>query len=163
MNAQVKPQVTIGVERYSDALIEEMKPLLKRNWWRSESHTHDFDLDPNFETYKRMDAAGKLLALFARLEGRLVGYIVYFVAPSTHHKTILAAHGDIIYVEDEPALARVAGELLERSEAMLREQGVQVIGWFTNSGSRLHRLLKVKGHKDDEIVTEKWLCARLPT
>jgi hypothetical protein len=157
MNAQIRPQVTIARERYSEALCAELLPLLQDNWVRTESYIGELAIDPNFEKYQKLDAMDLVTCVTARLGGRLVGYAIYFTSYSLHHKTVKTGHGDMIYVKDEPGFGQIVFDLLKECERLLRAQGVVYMGWFVHRESRIHAILKSRGYVDDEIVMEKKL------
>jgi GNAT superfamily N-acetyltransferase len=149
----VKP--SIQQEHYSEAICTEMLPLVQRNWRESTSYEEGLEADPDFARYKRLDDAGMCLCLTARAEGRLVGYVVFIVSTSTHHKTVLCGAGDALYLE--PEFRGHAAELLRQAEQMLRARGVRRLGWPVDEGSPLRKLLKSFDFHDDEIVMEKVL------
>ena len=143
------------VAHYSPELCQEMLPLLQANWRESASYEPGIEADPDFERYRRMDAAGLVMCITAREDRRLVGYVVYIVTHATHHKTILCAMGDAIYTDAEH---RGLGPMfLKMTENALRAVGVKRLGWSVERGSRLHGLLLHDGWYEDEIVMEKKL------
>jgi GNAT superfamily N-acetyltransferase len=148
---------TIQQEHYSDALWGELLPLLERNWRESPSFKKELALDPDPAIYASLDANGLLRCITMRTgAGKLVGYVVYTVYRSPHHKTLLCAHGDVVYVD--PDYRGLAAGLWKRAETLLRAQGVNWVGWSANPQSRLYTLLCEMGYKPDEIILEKQLC-----
>jgi GNAT superfamily N-acetyltransferase len=142
--------------RYSKALCQEMLPLLKANWRESASYEEGIEADPDFERYRKLDAAGMILCITAREAGRLVGYVVYVITHSSHHQTIVCGLGDAIYTD--PDHRGVGNELLKLAENRMRAAGVKRLGWSVEEGSRIHRLLVETGFYPDEIVMEKRLA-----
>jgi hypothetical protein len=157
MNAIVKPKVTIVRERYSQRLCEELLPLLKKNWVRTESYIGGLEVDPDFERYKRLDAMDMVTCVTARIEGLLIGYAIYFTSFSSHHKTVKTGHGDMIYVEDEPGMGHIVFDLLKECERLQRAANVFCTGWFVRKESRFYAILRSRGYVDDEIMMEKKL------
>jgi GNAT superfamily N-acetyltransferase len=142
-------------EHYSLELGLELLPLVRRNWRESPSYEEGVDADPDFERYRRLDEAGACLFLSARDAGTLIGYVVFFVLQSPHHKSLLVAHGDAFYVLPEHRGHGLA--LYRKAEAMLRERGVKRVGFTVDIGSYLHQLLGSVGYRNDELVVEKIL------
>jgi hypothetical protein len=151
------PAPAIAVEHYSDEFAKELLPLLRKNWRESPSYEEGVEADPDFEIYRRLDHAGVLLCLTMRDKFRhaLVGYVVYIVSPSTHHRTITVGRGDVMYVEIE--YRRYAKEMLNTAERFLRSRGVKRLGWSVTRDSNLHRMLLAVGFYEDEVVLEKKL------
>jgi GNAT superfamily N-acetyltransferase len=149
--------ISIQRERYSDALCQELLPLLRDNWVRTESYISELEIDPAFKKYKKLDEMDMVTCITARRDGALVGYAIFFDNFSLHHQTVHTGHGDMIYVKDEAGLGRTAFRLLDAAEAHLRAKGVRYMGWFVRTGSRFYMILKSRGYVDDEIVMEKKL------
>jgi len=147
--------ISYGWEHYSEALCQEMLPLLRANWRESSSYEEGIEADPDFERYRKLDAAGMCLCITAREEGRLVGYVVYVVTHSTHHKTIMCGIGDAAYTD--PQHRGVGNQLLKIAEKHLKVAGVTRIGWTVDPRSRMHGLLLEDGYVPDEVIMEKRL------
>lgn len=147
----------IEVQRYSEEFAKELLPLLRKNWRESPSYEEGLEADPDFEMYRRLDQAGVLLCLTLRDTNtrKLVGYVVYVVSPSTHHRTITVGRGDVMYVETE--FRGKAKEMLMTAERFLRARGCKRLGWSVDRDGRLHRLLLSVGFYEDEVILEKKL------
>lgn len=61
--------------------------------------TKDFPLDPDYEAYKRIGAAGMLRCITCRADGELIGYIVFIVQPHLHYKSCKTAFEDIYFIK----------------------------------------------------------------
>ena len=157
MNAQLKPELIVQRERYSEALCAELLPLLEDNWVRTESYIGELKIDPDFGKYQKLDAMDLVTCVTARFGGVLVGYSIFFTNFSLHHKTVKTGHGDMIYVKNEPGLGRAVFLLINESERILKEKGVIYMGWFVHKGSRIQRILESRGYVPDELVMEKKL------
>lgn len=147
----------IQQEHYSEGLLAELEPLVQRNWIESESSKNGLKVDPAMERYIKLDQMGALVCLTARETGLLVGYLVFTVDYSLHHKSILCGKGDAVYVEFGPGRGGIAKDLIHEAERHMKARGVQRIGWYANPESRLHLLLRAMGYLDDEVVMEKVL------
>ena len=145
----------IQVQHYTEEFAKELLPLLRKDWQESPSYEPDLEVDPNFDIYAKLDAAGALLCLTLRDATRLVGFLVYIVSPSTHHKSVMVGRGDVMYIE--PGYRGHAKEMLWAAEQLLKAGGVRRLGWATHASSRLYKLLHATGFYDDEIVMEKKL------
>jgi GNAT superfamily N-acetyltransferase len=145
----------IAKETLTDALIEESRPLLKENWVTSGSFNPALPLDPDFKFYQRLDEAGNLLVLTLRDAGRLVGYVVFAIGFSRHHRGVKVGKGEALYVD--PEYRKMAHELLDVAEERLRSLGVERMGWFVVRSSAAYHFLVKRKHFEDEVVLEKVL------
>lgn len=161
MNAVLRPSIVISQEHYSPAFWAELAPLIERNWAESESYEPAIPVDPDVERYRKLDAAGALQCLTARLDGLLVGYAVFMVAYSIHHRTLLCAHGDAVYMLPQLGRYDAVVALIDEAEARLSEMGVKRLAWWCEPQSKLARILASLGYKPDEVLMEKVLpCVR---
>ncbi len=105
---------------------EEALPLLQKHWQEITAF-HDIPLNPNVDRYIEFDDNGQLRIYTARIDGALVGYAVFFLAFNTHYRDSLQAVQDIVYVDPDKRQSTVGLRLLRFADAMLREEGVQLI------------------------------------
>jgi GNAT superfamily N-acetyltransferase len=157
MNAVLQPSMVIAQEHYSDGFWAELKPLIERNWAESESYEPEIPVDPDVDRYRKLDAAGALQCLTARYDGMLVGYAVFMLGYSIHHRTILCAHGDAVYVLPQLGRYDAVVALIEESERRLRARGTKRLAWWCEPRSKLARILASLGYTPDEILMEKVL------
>lgn len=158
MNAIVSSDVFIQRERYSDALAQEILPLLRQNWRESESYKPEIEIDPDFARYRYLDEHDMLLVYTARCASRLVGYAIWYVVTSFNYKGfkdggLKSAHGTALYVE--PDWRGHGAQLLRQSEGVLRARGIQRFYWFVPPASYLRKILEACGYAADEVLMEK--------
>lgn len=156
--------VQIQVEPYSRELFNELMPLAQKCWHEStefKAYTcayygeRDFDIEPDAEAYENLHKLGVMTLLTLRDEG-LKGYVIGFTYKSMHHKRILCAMGDTIYIE--PEYRSYTGVLAEKFERALAEKGVAIIGWPVHRDGPVYEVLKARGYSSDDTVMEKRLC-----
>jgi hypothetical protein len=154
----------IAVEHFSESLFGEILPLGKKCWKESTEvkgatcayyGDRDFEIEPDMAAYKRLESIGALTVVTLREEAKLVGYMVGFTYQSLHHRKILGAVGDTIYIE--PEFRSLTGAVAERFENEMRAKGVQIIGWPTHQNGPVYEVLKALGYVGDDIVMEKRL------
>lgn len=105
---------------------QEMMPLMQKHW-EEIAHYKDIPLDPDLETYFKMEDAGILRVFTAREDdGKLVGYAVYFIKHNLHYKSSLQALQDIIYV-DPSKRGIFSPKFILWTEMQLASYGVQVV------------------------------------
>lgn len=81
-------------------VFQEMKPLVEKHW-REIEHYKDIPLDPDYDTYLKMEDLGILRVYTARDEGKLIGYAVFFIKHHLHNKNSLQAVQDLIFIDPE--------------------------------------------------------------
>lgn len=104
---------------------QEMIPLMEKHW-EEIAHYKDIPLNPDYETYLKMEDANILRVFTARDDdGVLIGYAVFFLKHNLHYKDSYQALQDIIYVD--PERRGIGARLILWSEKQLKADGVQVV------------------------------------
>ncbi len=118
--------VTYGEELLSDELIAELMPLLHEH--KDEVCFHpDMVLDPDWETYFKIQANGAFRAYIARLDGALVGYVAYFKTRDLHYRAQVRASQDVLFVRKDYRGSRVGLDLLRYSHDRLKADGCTIV------------------------------------
>jgi hypothetical protein len=157
--------VTIEQEPFDMRLFEQILPLGQKCWEEStilKDKTcayygeRDFQIVPDVEQYQRFADSGALLIVTVRDSARMVGYLAGFTYRSLHHKRILGAICDSIYIE--PDYRSYAVVAIEKFETQMASRGATILGWPTTPNGPIHRILEARGFVGDDIVMEKRLC-----
>ena len=109
--------------------------------------TKEFPLDPDWDSYQKLGQAGMLRTITCRLEGELIGYIIFFMQPHVHYKGCLTAYEDVYFVKKEYRKGRVGIRLFQYAESVLKSRGVNRVIIHTKihlDNSRLLEYLKYK-------------------
>lgn len=163
MNAVIKPIVKIQEERYSDALRAEFQPLLWLHWREIANYQDTIPLAPNFDLYARADAAGRLLALTARMGNDLVGYSIMMLLHPPHYSTTFVAMNDVIWVAPDHRKGRVGLSLIRESERCCKARGCIKISWHVKeknadgSDNPLAPVLRKLGYEGEELTLGRLL------
>lgn len=156
----------IDVEKLTEELFAEMLPLAQKCWEESTAEkaescafygSREFQIEPDFDAYMKIQETGFLTIVTLRDEGKLVGYIEGFVYRSLRHKSLKGGMGDSIYVEPEYRV--YTPPMIERFEKEMRQGGADIIGWPTSPNGPVHKLLLASGFVGDDVIMEKKLCA----
>lgn len=115
----------VQLENIED-LWDELEPLLVKHW-REVAHYQDIQLDVDRERYETMQDAGYLRCFTARIAGKLVGYLFYFVRTNAHYQGSTQAVQDVFFVDPEHRGGRMGIDLLVASHWHLMNEGVQVV------------------------------------
>lgn len=154
--------VDYAIEHLSEALWEEVQPLLESHW-HEVAHYADIPLKPNRDLYQRIDQTGGLRVYTARTavpagdRGRLIGYLAVFVSHSLHYADHLMANQDVLFVDPLHRGSRCGVDLIRFAHERLREEGVSVLFQHVkhrsdiNIGPMLTRLLGYE-HVDDILA-----------
>tara|TARA_R110000796_G_scaffold32126_2_gene84436 strand:- start:144 stop:596 length:453 start_codon:yes stop_codon:yes gene_type:complete len=113
---------------------EDIKPLLKKHWKLVALNQGKIKLNPNWEEYARLDAAGKLLAFTAREDGELVGYCVLVVGKSIHYQDHIFANNDVTFVLPDHRAGATGYQLIKYAEDWCLDNGVSLI----NINTKVH-------------------------
>jgi predicted acetyltransferase len=113
------------------------------------------DLAPDWDTYLKMEQIGILNILTARLEGRLVGYIVSTIIPHTHYKNNTFSISDVFYINPTIRGEGIGLGLLEAAEAVYREKGVDLMHITLKKDRPSDSLMKRFGAEEAETTYAK--------
>ena len=159
-------EVIIEEEPFSQELMTEILPLAQKCWDEATEAKGEncayhgkrgVQIEPDVDLYQSISDMGRLVIYTMRDEGKLVGYAVALIYPSPHHRKLLTANGDSIYVEEpyrthSPVLI---GKIIKAVE----KSGAVTVNWGVTLGSPMYEVLKKFGFVADEVIMEKLLCA----
>jgi len=136
--------------------LDELKEIIKDHY-EELSVTKAYPLDPDWDAYKQILDAGRLKFVTCKEDGKLIGYIIYFVMPHLHYKTCLTAFEDIYFLKKEYRKGRVGIRLFQYAEKMLKEQGINRIIYNTKVHSDNTSLFEYLGYSFMDKVFTKLL------
>ena len=125
--------ITAQVEDLT-ARLDEMKPLFPLHWEELGLDKAEAPLDPQYDRYLDLDAAGKVVFVTVREDGALIGYFVGFIGPGLHYKTCQHLHMDIFWVHPDHRGQRGGMLLFSEVEREFRRRG----GGRWVVGSKVH-------------------------
>lgn len=104
----------------------EMMPLFEKHWHEI-AHYKDIMLDPDIDSYLKMEDLGGLRVFTARDDNnKMVGYAVYFVRTNPHYRMSIQAAQDIIFI-DPTRRGMFGGKFILWCDEQLKNEGVQVV------------------------------------
>ena len=113
---------------------EDIKPLIEKHWELVALNQGKIKLNPNWEEYARLDAAGVLRVFTAREDGELVGYCVLVVSRSMHYKDHIFANNDVTFVLPDNRAGATGYQLLKYAEDHCAENGISLM----NVNTKVH-------------------------
>lgn len=149
--------LTFAVEKFTEFYGEAL-PLLHEHYAEISTHKdHDVPLQPMVDVYRSREADGSLLVVVGREEGRIVAYMLCFIAPGLHYRSCLTCTPDIFYVDAKKRNGMTGMRMFRFVEKELTRRGVK--RWAVGSkvqhdASALFRFL---GFEPVETTYEKWL------
>jgi GNAT superfamily N-acetyltransferase len=148
--------ITAQVEPWSDFVVE-VQPLFQLHWAELALDKDKVPLAPQYGVYAARDAAGELMVVTLRKEGRLVGYFVGFIAPGLHYATCLTLTMDIFWTHPD-IRGKFAGVTLFREvEKEARRRGVDRMFFGSKTHKDASRLFKFLDMEPVEIYYAKWI------
>lgn len=136
--------------------LNELKEIIKDHY-EELSVTKEFPLDPNWDAYLDILNAGKLRYITCKDDGKLIGYIIYFIMPHLHYKTCLTAFEDIYFLKKEYRKGRTGLKMFQFAEKILKEQGIQRVIYNTKVHQDNSAMFDYLGYKFIDKVFTKLL------
>jgi GNAT superfamily N-acetyltransferase len=136
--------VTITYQQeFMATVAPDMQVLLEQHWQEIALNQDKIKLNPDWEAYADLDAAGVAKAFTARCDGILVGYFVVFCKKNIHYKDHIFAVNDVIYLHPDYRRGMVGIKLIKFAEKCLADDGVSVL------------VVNTKTHRPFDAVLER--------
>lgn len=111
-----------------DQIIADIKRLLPSHWQELALYKDDIPLDPDFDLYRKADAAGLCVIVAARTaDGELRGYALYFIKAHHHYQGHKWAVSDIFWLHPDDRNIGNGRLLFDTVEKELRAAGIDVM------------------------------------
>jgi len=136
---------------YPDAI-----PLLERHW-EEIAHFQDIPLDVDLVLYQAMEEAGALRCFAARIDGELVGYVVYLVRANGHYRKSLQAVQDVLFIAPEHRRSGLGFSMVKAADDALRAEGVQAVYQHSKLAFDIGPFLLPQGYEAVETIYVKRL------
>mgnify|MGYP003109118406 FL=1 len=148
--------MTVTYQREEFANVrDEIMPLCERHWEEVAYDKETLKLNPSWDMYEKIDAAG-LLNVFTLRDGDiLAGYLFITVMPHLHYREHLFASSDILYIDQEYRKGHTAAKLLRFAEKEIKHLGVSIMAVSTRVQKPLDKLFVRLGYKNTERVYAK--------
>ena len=148
------------VEKFTD-ILDEVKPLLELHWKEIALNQDKIKLNPDWDSYRRLEEAGILQIVTARESGsnQLVGYSADFISRSLHYSDHTFAINDLVFIHPDYRVGRVALGLFAAVEEELKIKCVSLHVLHMKVEHSFERLADYLGYKKVEYNYSKYLGA----
>lgn len=138
----------------------EVKPLLLAHWAEI-AHYQDILLDPDWDAYRAVEAAGMLRIYTARTEGNpdaaLAGYCVFVVRKNLHYKQSLQASQDILFLHQGFRGHLFGYRFVKWCDHQLRAEGVQAVYQHVKAAHNFGPMLERIGYRLVDLIYSRRL------
>lgn len=131
---------------------DQMSDLLQQHWEEVALNKDIMILAPDWDRYRLLEQAGKVLSLFAVEEGnRLVGYSVNVIDYHLHYSGLKVCQNDVLFVD--PTQRGTTGlRLIQETEAAARSADARLMLWHAKPDSALDCILRRRRYLIQDII-----------
>jgi len=109
-------------------------------------------LAPDEAKYKVIEAAGKLLALVAELDGVIIGYSINFIDCHPHYKDLIISNNDLLYLDKAHRRSNYGKILRDETKKRAKDKGAKMQMWHAKPGSAFKIILERDGCKVQDVI-----------
>lgn len=153
-----KSEYTIQVEPFMDAYADA-KELLEAHWHEIAPYKDFLTVNPDLDAYKKLDEKGALSTITVRKDGKLIGYIVFFISRHLHYSDIFVATDDLHFLHPDYRKSLIGLKMFRFAEEEMRRRGVGLIAMRTKARSDINHsaIFERLGYDRQDIVFTKRL------
>ena len=108
------------------------------------------------EMYSVIEEQGALRCYIARDDGKLIGYLSFFVRSNPHYKSSVQAVSDVLFLLPEYRRGGTGVLLIRHGERALKAEGVQAVYHHVKRTNQVGRLLVRMGYElIDEVYAKR--------
>ena len=145
-NGQIDLDKIIFAIESIDSIKDEIMDLARIHQETTEWELNkDSELDPDWDRYALLENNNSLIIFTARLDGKLIGYNIFFLSMSLHYKTQYVATQNLIFIH--PDNRGFGKYFIFYSDEKLKEIGVKKIFYILKAANDWsEKLLKPLGY-----------------
>jgi len=149
--------ITYQIEKYSD-VVPELAILYPEHYKEVEGPIAvGEELDLDWDQYKNLDNAGMIQLVTCRIDGELIGYILYIISRHLHVKSCLTAYEDIYFLRKQHRKGRTGIKLFQFAEQHLKSLHVNKILCSTKVHQDNSKLFEYLGYSFIEKLFSKYI------
>jgi len=123
--------------------VQAIWPLLEAHRRELATHPDIMPLEPQIETYKRLEDEGRLLSIILEHpDAGIVGYSINLISQSLHYGPLKICQNDVIFVSSSYRQEGGGRHLLNATEINARNDGCKMFLLHAKQGTALDRMLK---------------------
>ena len=129
-----------------------------------EQHYQELTLDrdvmtlaPSWSIYRKRIADGTMVATGISLDGKLIGYCVWFLSSHLHYENNLVANNDVLFIAAEHRKGMLGIKFIKYQEQVLQELGVSKVLWHVKLARDFRKILHRLGYHDEDIIVGRAL------
>lgn len=146
-----------GRELAGEAFFNEARKLIDDNY-RSIRYGDRIKLNPDLKNYEAAEAHGMMRLYTIRDDvDQLIGYMMFSFRTHMHHRTLLSAFHDILYIKPEYRGVSLIKRFLTWCDTELKNDGVSVIYQVLPYKNGFQNRLRSLGYEPLEITYSKIL------
>lgn len=156
-------RLVVYEETLFTSLRTEGAPLFAMHWLEATAD-RAIPLDLDWDVFAKLEAAGFLYCVAARVAETLIGYALYVLHPALHYRGRLIAQADAFFLRRSDRRGPIGIRLFRYAEDGLRKRGVHEVWSRVKShvlagrrGSDLRPLFARLGYREVETVMRKRL------
>lgn len=138
-------------------ILPEMKELIELHYQEIALYKDKVKLNPDWETYKKLEEQNQFFLFTARIDGELVGYSAFFLKPHIHYKDLLVASNDVLFLKKEHRAGRIGLKLIKYSEQRIKELGANKITWHIKVTNDFRPMFHRMNYIDEDVIIGKIL------
>lgn len=136
---------------------DQLPGLFENHWDEVAKNKHLMKLAPQVEKYRKLEAEGLLVCLFARSGEVIVGYSINIITPHLHYQELTVAQNDVIYVHPAFRTSSLGLRLIKATEEACAEAGAQLMLMHAKEDTPFAKILPRKGYGVQDIIFSKEL------
>ncbi len=148
--------IKYAVELFSKTYAEA-EALLRLHYDEIAPYRDLFKLNPDVDTYLKLEAAGVLHIITARNDAKLIGYVSMIVKEHIHYRDVLMATDDIHFLHKDYRHGFAGIRMLRFAEQEMRKLGVKVMALRAKVASNHGLLFQRLGFEPMDVVYLKRL------
>ena len=136
---------------------KDVQKLIENHWKEIALNQDKIKLNPDWDTYYKLESLGMFKLYTARKDGELVGYFTVVVTKGLHYADHKFAATDVIYISPEHRKGRAGYKLIKFAEQNLADDGVSVLVINTKDHAPFDSLLESMDYNLAERLYQKYI------
>jgi GNAT superfamily N-acetyltransferase len=154
---EIAAGTVVGIEKISQ-IVDEMRELHALHYAETETLYLESPFDPDYAQWAQLEREAKFVLFTTRVDGKLVGYLQYYVYRDAHSRGSLIGREDAFFLRPEVRGQGLAPKLLKYAEDILAKLGCKYIGMSSKGpvgGPDIGPFLESRGYRPVAVFYSK--------